>query len=56
MYTCTWLPAVSSSSAADQRFRVVQLDGSQYVDVAESQGSDYTDVVRLNRSGYTEAR
>ena len=41
---------------AGRSFRVVQLDGSQYADVAESQGSDYTDVVRLNRSEYTEVR
>ena len=37
-------------------FRVVQLDGSQYTDVAEPEGSDYTDVVRLDRSEYTEVR
>ena len=37
-------------------FRVVQLDGSQYTDVAEPQGSDYADVVRLDRSEYTEVR
>ena len=37
-------------------FRVVQLDGSQYTDVAEPQGSDYTNVVRLDRSQYTEVR
>jgi len=37
-------------------FRVVQLDGSQYADVAEPQGSDYTNVVRLDRSQYTEVR
>ena len=37
-------------------FRVVQLDGSQYADMAEPQGSDYTDVVRLDRSQYTEVR
>src|SRR5262247_258927 len=30
-------------------FRVVQLDGSQYTDVAEPRGSDYTNVVRLAR-------
>jgi len=41
---------------AGRSFRVVQLDGSQYADVAEPQGSDYTDVVRLNRSEYTEVR
>jgi hypothetical protein len=42
-------------------FRVVQLDGSQYTDVAEPQGSDYTNsdhtnVVQLDRSEYTEVR
>jgi uncharacterized membrane protein YdjX (TVP38/TMEM64 family) len=37
-------------------FPVVQLDGSQYTDVAEPAGSDYTDVVRLDRSQYTEVR
>jgi hypothetical protein len=35
-------------------FRVVQLDGSQYTDVAEPEGSDYANVVRLDRSQYTE--
>ena len=37
-------------------FRVVQLDGSQYADVAEPEGSDYADVVQLDRSEYTEVR
>ena len=37
-------------------FRVVQLDGSQYTDVAEPQGSDYASVVQLDRSQYTEVR
>jgi energy-coupling factor transporter transmembrane protein EcfT len=37
-------------------FRVVQLDGSQYADVAEPEGSDYTDVLQLDRSEYTEVR
>ena len=37
-------------------FRVVQLDGSQYTDVAEPGGSDYTNVVHLDRSEYTEVR
>jgi uncharacterized membrane protein YdjX (TVP38/TMEM64 family) len=37
-------------------FRVVQLDGSQYTDVAEPQGSDYANVVQLDRSEYTEIR
>jgi len=35
-------------------FRVVQLDGSQYTDVAQPQDSDYTNVVRLDRSEYTD--
>lgn len=35
-------------------FRVVQLDGSQYSDVAEPAGSDYPNVVHLDRSQYTE--
>ena len=37
-------------------FRVVQLDGSQYTDVAEPEVSDYANVVRLDRSEYTEVR
>ena len=37
-------------------FRVGQLDGSQYTDVAEPAGSDYANVVRLDRSEYTEVR
>ncbi len=37
------------------RFHVVQLDGSQYTDVAEPKGG-YTDVVQLDRSEYTEVR
>jgi hypothetical protein len=37
-------------------FRVVQLDRSEYTDVAEPKGSDYTDVVQLDRSEYTEVR
>ena len=37
-------------------FRVVQLDGSQYTDVAEPGGSDYINVVPLDRSQYTEVR
>ena len=37
-------------------FRVVQLDGNQYTDVAEPQGSDYANVVQLDRSEYTEVR
>ncbi len=37
-------------------FRVMQLDGSQYTDVAEPGGSDYTNVVQLDRSEYTEVR
>ena len=41
---------------SERGFRVVQLDGSQYTDVAESEGSDYTNVVQLDRSEYTEVR
>ena len=37
-------------------FRVVQLDGSQYTDVAEPEGSDYPNLVQLDRSQYTEVR
>ena len=37
-------------------FRVVQLDGSQYTDVAEPEGSNYANVVQLDRSEYTEVR
>jgi hypothetical protein len=37
-------------------FRVVQLDRSQYTDVAEPGGSDYTNVLQLERSEYTEVR
>ena len=37
-------------------FRVVQLDGSQYTDVAEPESSNYTNVVQLDRSEYTEVR
>jgi hypothetical protein len=37
-------------------FRVVQLDGSQYTDVAESAGSGSTGVVQLDRSEYSEVR
>jgi uncharacterized membrane protein YdjX (TVP38/TMEM64 family) len=35
-------------------FRFVQMDGSQYADVAEPGGSDYANVVQLDRSEYTE--
>jgi len=37
-------------------FRIVQLDGSQYTDVAEPRGSDNTGVVQLDRGDYTEVR
>jgi hypothetical protein len=37
-------------------FGVVQLDRSQYTDVAEPGGSDYTNIVQLDRSEYTEVR
>jgi uncharacterized membrane protein YdjX (TVP38/TMEM64 family) len=36
-------------------FRLVQLDGTQYTDVAEPRGDD-TNVVQLDRSEYTEVR
>jgi uncharacterized membrane protein YdjX (TVP38/TMEM64 family) len=39
-----------------RRFRVVQLEGSQYTDIAEPGGSDYANVVQLDRSEYTEVR
>ena len=41
---------------SEHSFRVVQLDGSQYTDVAEPEGSDYANVVQLDRSEYTEVR
>ena len=37
-------------------FRVVQLDGSQFTDVAEPEGSGYSGIVQLDRSEYTEVR
>jgi len=37
-------------------FRLVQLDGSQYTDVAEPEDGDYTNVLHLDRSEYTEVR
>jgi uncharacterized membrane protein YdjX (TVP38/TMEM64 family) len=37
-------------------FRVVQLDGNQYADVAEPAGSDDAGLVQLDRSEYTEVR
>ena len=37
-------------------FRVVQLDASQYIDVAEPEGSGYPNLVQLDRSEYTEVR
>jgi uncharacterized membrane protein YdjX (TVP38/TMEM64 family) len=37
-------------------FRVVQLDSSQYTDVAQPEGSDYTNMLQLDRSQYTEVR
>jgi hypothetical protein len=35
-------------------FRVVQLDNSQVIDIAEPEDSGYTNVVQLDRSEYTE--
>jgi uncharacterized membrane protein YdjX (TVP38/TMEM64 family) len=37
-------------------FRVVQLDGSQFSDVAEPEDSGYSDVIELDPSDYTEVR
>ena len=37
-------------------FRVVQLDGSQFSDVAEPENSGYDDVIELDPSEYTEVR
>ena len=37
-------------------FRVVQLDSSQYTDVAEPEGSGYSNVLQLDRSEYREIR
>lgn len=37
-------------------FRVVQLDGSQYTDVAEPGGSGHANVVRLDSGDYTDVR
>src|SRR5215472_396196 len=37
-------------------FSVVELDGSQYTDVAEAEDRDYSNVVQLDRSEYTEVR
>ena len=37
-------------------FRLVQLDGSQYTDVAEPGGGGNTNVVQLDRSEYTDVR
>jgi hypothetical protein len=37
-------------------FRVVQLDDSQYTDVAEPGSDDNTNVLQLDRSEYTEVR
>jgi len=39
-----------------QSLRVVQLDGSHSIDIAEPGASDYTNVVQLDRSEYTEVR
>ena len=38
----------------ERSFGLVQLDDSQYTDVAEPGGGDYTNVVQLDRSEYTE--
>jgi uncharacterized membrane protein YdjX (TVP38/TMEM64 family) len=41
---------------SERSFSIVQLDGSQYTDVAEPGGGDYTNVLQLDRSEYTEVR
>jgi uncharacterized membrane protein YdjX (TVP38/TMEM64 family) len=41
---------------SERSFPLVQLDGSQYTDVAEPGGGDYTNVVQLDRSEYAEVR
>jgi uncharacterized membrane protein YdjX (TVP38/TMEM64 family) len=41
---------------SEHSFGLVQLDDSQYADVAEPAGGDYTNVVQLDRSDYTEVR
>jgi uncharacterized membrane protein YdjX (TVP38/TMEM64 family) len=41
---------------SETSFGLVQLDDSQYTDVAEPAGGDYTNVVQLDRSEYTEVR
>ena len=41
---------------SERSFGPVQLDGSQYTDVAEPGGGDYPNVVQLDRSEYTEVR
>ena len=42
--------------ASGSSFRVVQLDGSGYPDVAEPGDSNHANVVQLDRSEYTEVR
>jgi uncharacterized membrane protein YdjX (TVP38/TMEM64 family) len=37
-------------------FDAMQLDGSQYTNVAEPEGSDYANVVQLDPSEYTDVR
>ena len=46
--------AAPAQAGRRAQLRVVQLDGSQYTDVAEPEGGDYTAVVQLDRSEYTE--
>ena len=41
---------------SETSFGLVQLDDSQYTDVAEPGGGGYTNVVQLDRSQYTEVR
>ena len=42
--------------ASGRSFRIVQLDGRQYTDVAEPGDGDHANVVQLDRSEYTEVR
>jgi hypothetical protein len=37
-------------------FRVVQLDTSQYADVADPDARDYANVLQLDRGDYTDVR
>ena len=58
--TCLWNGPFSirhlRKLVSGRSFGVVQLDGSQYTDVAEPGGSDYTNVVQLDSNDYAEVR